>query len=137
MQDTNINYFPFSRFDMQDLRSQHNQLKIEYSNTSTRLTSESARAQTAESKNAELQSEVERLIEIIRRDMAARITRKSANEELSTISSQLVARDAMVMTWSAQDGRAPASPVSPKLPAKEVYLHQHDWKWMWPKPSSR
>lgn len=106
---------------MQDLRSYHNQLQSDLANTSTKLTIETARAQSAECNNVELQNEVERLIEIIRRDMATRITRKSANEELTTLSSQLVARDALVMTWNG------GSPVSPKLPTKEVYMHQHDW----------
>jgi hypothetical protein len=65
---------------------------------------------TAKTKIASLETELEELIEIVRKDMAHRCISKNAAEDLLTLSSQMIARD-------------PNSSTS-----IDIFLHQFDWQ---------
>ena len=74
----------------------------------------------------ELRSELDHLVEVVRRDMSNRITSKNVSEELYSLSSNLVKSDV--------DGTGAATPshdvkhsVDPDH-HDDIFLQQHDWK---------
>lgn len=73
----------------------------------------------------ELRSELDRLIEVVRRDMSNRITNQNVNEELYSLSSTMVK--------TSLDGSMPApSPAvmhnSSAIEHSDIFMQQHDWK---------
>ncbi|CAE7512556.1 unnamed protein product, partial [Symbiodinium microadriaticum] len=118
-----------TRSELQELQSIQTKVTSAYENASSQLSLEAARAESAEKQAVKLQNEVDHLIEVIRRDMAERITRKSANDELAALSSLLVARGEKVN--SGRTGNRVAgdtvAPAAANDEDKEVYHHAHDW----------
>ena len=74
----------------------------------------------------ELRSELDHLVEVVRRDMSNRITSKNVNEELYSLSSNLVKKD-------IQSGAPSPSPMSGShnisaTDHDDIFMQQHDWK---------
>lgn len=76
----------------------------------------------------DLRSELDHLIEVVRRDMSNRITNKNVNEELYSLSSKLVKTD---LEPSSASPNPPPMPVTHSTSATDhddIFMQQHDWK---------
>mmetsp|Transcript_15455 Transcript_15455/g.23334 ORF Transcript_15455/g.23334 Transcript_15455/m.23334 type:complete len:882 (-) Transcript_15455:253-2898(-) len=80
------------RENLADYLLRHEQLSRQYAEALALLDREKQSAAIANSKVDRLQTELDRIIEIVRKDMSDRIICRNATEELVTLSSQLMSR---------------------------------------------
>mmetsp|Transcript_29938 Transcript_29938/g.55531 ORF Transcript_29938/g.55531 Transcript_29938/m.55531 type:complete len:1059 (+) Transcript_29938:149-3325(+) len=76
----------------------------------------------------ELRTELDHLVEVVRRDMSNRITNKNVNEELYSLSSNLVKKEA---TPNGAPSPSPFTSASHNVSANDhddIFMQQHDWK---------
>jgi hypothetical protein len=74
----------------------------------------------------DLRTELDRIIEVVRRDMSNRITNKNVNEELYSLSSNMVKTD--LPTSGPSPSPMSASHNTGAGSHDDIFMQQHDWK---------
>ena len=90
--------------------SRYEKLKLNYEEVCRKLEMEIQELASAKSKISSLETELEEIIEIVRKDMAQRCISKNAAEDLLTLSSQMISKDP-----------------NPNA-SLDIFLHQFDWQ---------
>jgi hypothetical protein len=96
--------------------------------TQTKHSLEQEKVVTLECKKEiiDLRSELDHLIEVVRRDMSNRITSKNVNEELYSLSSKMVKTD--MQTADPTSLNMSVTYNTNITEQNDIFLQQHDWK---------
>jgi hypothetical protein len=101
--------------------ARYEKLKLKYEEVCQRLETEIASLAEAKTKISSLETELEELIEIVRKDMAHRCISKNAAEDLLTLSSQMISRE-------RDQPQSSHSAASAHGTGSDIFLHQFDWQ---------